>query len=311
VQQLVQTDKVAALMYSDNATEQAVAPYIKSQGIPVIGGVGYSPVTWSGAANWFPVNTTFPTSITGQVAVAKALGLTNYAGIACGTVPQCQATETLTKPAITSAGLSFAGWQEANPGQPNYTAQCVALNHPDFINLILTPAIGAEVMTDCDQQGYKGVFGICCESFSQSANSSVPAGTKIAGMLDGFPWWVNSPPVNQFRAVMAEYAPGAAYSTTEATDVWSSLQLFRLTMAKVPDPVTAASVIQAYGTIKNETLGGLLPKPLTFTADKVSPQNTCFFLFEWTVGQKNPVVIHSGPSGNGATGPLQSTCAAQ
>jgi branched-chain amino acid transport system substrate-binding protein len=38
-------------------------------------------------------------------------------------------------------------------------------------------------------------------------------------------------------------------------------------------------VIAAYGTIADETLDGLLPEPLTFTAGEPGPPVDCFWLY--------------------------------
>ncbi|HVV70136.1 MAG TPA: ABC transporter substrate-binding protein, partial [Verrucomicrobiae bacterium] len=145
--------------------------------------------------------------------------------------------------------------------------------------------------------------------FSQ-ANTGVP-GAKIAGELGGFPYWATTAaPVKQFATVMAKYQPQATYDNAETTAAWAELQLFKQALSKTTGNVTPATVTKAYNTnVKNVTLNGLLPKPITFSATtKGQPNVTCYWLFKWKVGQKTPTTATVGKSGNGMSGALQSTC---
>lgn len=305
----VENDHVVALMIADNGTEASMLPYIQSSGLPVIGGTGYSPTTWTHVPNWFPMGISFPQSVTAQTQVAKDIGAKTYTAFVCAEVPQCAAAQDLTKPIEEKLGLTNISWPAVSASAPNYTAACLTIKKADFTNLILTPATGARVMQDCEQQGYTGTFGICCVSFSQAGAGQAPKGTKIAGVLDGFPWWADAAPVQQFRDVMARYSPKTDYRTTSATTIWQTLELFKATMSKTSGDITASSIIDAYGNIKDETLNGLLAMPLTFTKGQPAPSNSCYFGFTWTVGDKDPkTVIPAGKSANGATGDLSSTC---
>jgi branched-chain amino acid transport system substrate-binding protein len=311
VKELVTQDHISGLMVADNSVADAIAPYIKSVNLPVIGGQGYSTTTWNGAPGWFSVVTSFPVTVTGQAQVAKNIRASSYAAIACAEVSSCATAATYTKPVVSQLGLHWDGYQTVSASAPNYTASCVALKSASFINLILAVQTSNEVITDCHQQGYTGTFGICCTSFSQAELSKgTPNGVKIAGMLDAFPWWGSTPAIQTFRDAMSKYSPSTDYRTTASTAIWASLELFRKTVGGISGDITPASVMQAYNGIKDETLSGLLPGPLTFTAGKAAPTNPCFFGFSYSTGDKDPKLIPppDGKSGNGGTGDLASTC---
>ena len=91
--------------------------------------------------------------------------------------------------------------------------------------------------------------------------------------------------------------------------VWAELQLFKLALGTPSATVTPATVTTAYGKIKNQTLGGLLPQPITFTTGQPQPNVHCFWLYKWTAGQSTPTTTYSGTSGNGQSGALRSSCA--
>jgi len=66
--------------------------------------------------------------------------------------------------------------------------------------------------------------------------------------------------------------------------------------------------MEAYDSLKGETLHGLLPQPMTYTVGKPAPKVTCFWIFAYTAGKNGFTALHQGPSGNGATDGLRSSC---
>ncbi len=92
------------------------------------------------------------------------------------------------------------------------------------------------------------------------------------------PWWADAEPAQRFRDVIDRYAPDTPMGST-ATGTWSTLELFRKAM-KAHGPgadkaVDAAAVRDAYAQIKDETLDGLLPQPLTFGANTPQRRHLC------------------------------------
>ena len=79
------------------------------------------------------------------------------------------------------------------------------------------------------------------------------------------------------------------YGAPTATATYASLELFKKTMeaakATLAASPTRQDVLAAYGAVKGETLGGLLPQPMTFTAGQPGPKVPCFWLYTFGNGK--------------------------
>jgi branched-chain amino acid transport system substrate-binding protein len=309
---LVETDKVAAIISSDDTSEAAGGPYLSQNHIPVIGGNGFDTALWGTLPNYYPVTTTIPGTLTGQAVAAKAVAAKSFGTVLCAEVTACLQATALFKPAAASEGLTWTGVVTAAVAAPNYTAQCLSLiqKNTDFISLAVTSVVTQRLVPDCQQQGFKGTFGVNANGYVGSVEAKL-TGATLAGNLEAFPWWANAAPVAQFRDAMAKYEPSADYRTGNDTSIWTTLELFKTAIGSPASNVTVtpAMVTTAYGQIKNQTLGGLLPQPITYTPGKPAPLISCGWIWKYTPGQQtNPTILTVGASGNGATGDLQTSC---
>jgi branched-chain amino acid transport system substrate-binding protein len=79
---------------------------------------------------------------------------------------------------------------------------------------------------------------------------------------------------------MKKYAPDVLKSDYKqpATTTWTAAIAFEKAAAKLtaPNP-TNADVTAALNSFSGETLDGLAPNPLTFTAGQEHPHNSCWF----------------------------------
>jgi branched-chain amino acid transport system substrate-binding protein len=80
---------------------------------------------------------------------------------------------------------------------------------------------------------------------------------------------------------MKEYAPDAAIDNP-AVDGYTSGKLLEAALATVSakarsGPITTALIIEGLNKVKGETLQGLAPSPITFTAGKPHAPITCYF----------------------------------
>ena len=100
----------------------------------------------------------------------------------------------------------------------------------------------------------------------------------------GFPWWVNTPAVEQYRAVIHKYGgANISYQEPEQSSTWASLELFRKAMARASDNVTPAEVANAMWSLPPTTLNGLLPQPTAFHRNKPATPINC----AWTTTLSN------------------------
>lgn len=302
------SDGVVAVVSLDAISEGAMGPYLQSQKIPILG-VAYSPAL-SGLSNDFSSSvSTLGTSLL-ELQVSKQTGKSNFTSVYCAEAPSCAQAGQFYKGNAPAFGVSFKGALAVSASQPSYTAECLqAINSgSNFIQMDLDNATRGKVASTCQQQGYKGIVGALSEEVNIPAMNQVK-NTQFAGSLNSFPWWVNSAPVNLFRKAMAKYAPSTNYQNTAPPSVWTALQLLKTALGKPSGTVTAASVMTAMDGVKNQTLGGLIAQPLTFTAGQPAPAITCGWTYTFKSGGKQPKLqAVTGKSGNGSVGALSSTC---
>ena len=307
VRELVEQDNALVLLSVDAASEAAYGEYTQQQNVPVIG-MGYNPTTWPALPNWFATSTTTPAVVQEQFVAAKEVGATKWAAVACIEVASCAAAQPLYEPAAAQVDIELGGSLSASTNAPNYTAECLQLINEgvDFIQLNIAPAAGTKIVADCQRQGYTGWFGASAGAVVAS-NFADPA-IRLAGGLNGFPWFADAEPVQAFRDAM-DSAGVTEYQDPTSTAVWAALELFRTAMADASDEPTRDEVFQAYYGLQDEDLDGLLPQGVTFTEGQPSPPVSCFWVYTLEDGEFS-AVEPQGESGNSVTsGPLKTACA--
>jgi branched-chain amino acid transport system substrate-binding protein len=307
--QLVESDGVVAMIVLDEVGIVSIAPYLQTKRVALLG-VTYTVDVAGKLPNVFSVTTGIQGLAPGAVIAAKADNRHRFGSLVCAEAPACAQADALFKQLSPSVGLTYAGQATVAADAPNYTAECVELTGKgsDFLNLSLATAVAARVANDCIRQGYKGDFGAISATVIIKELAKV-AGSGWAGPINAFPWWIDHPEVQQFRDAMKQYAPALDYRNPTSTAVWVSLEVFRKALANTTGDVTSQSVITAYGNLKDETMGGLLPQPVSFTPDQPGPVLTCFWMYHYKAGDGNPMVLPAqGTSGNGQTGALATSC---
>lgn len=289
-QEFVDDPSMIATLVVDAGGEAAWAPSLSEGGLPVIGGMGYYPTVWGALPNVFGITTSFPDVVNEQVIAAEAAGATTTAVAACAEVAACSAAAPIFEAASETLGLEFSGTVSIAADAPDYVAECLQFidDGVDYVQLSATGATVQRLAADCQTQGYTGVFGASAGTVNPGLYDGF-TGT-LTGGLNGFPWFVDAEPVQRFRDVMeAGGVEEESYSNPVATATYASLELFRTvveanaeTLGENPD---RAGLVAAYGTVAGETLGGLLPEPVTFTADQPGPPISCFWLYTFENGE--------------------------
>jgi branched-chain amino acid transport system substrate-binding protein len=291
------------------STESAMAESLAASGIPVIG-VGYNPSVWGGAIeafklacspdpgapvacalpNAFPTSTTFGAVVDEQVLGAQAAGAKTLAVAACAEVDSCSQAEPIFAADAKALGLGYTGLVKISSTAADYTSECIKFvqDGVDFLQISAAGAVGARMWSDCADQGYTGIFG--ASAGSVSGDILKVDGIKLAGGLNGFPWWVDDAPVKEFRDVMEAGGVSAdEYSSPTATGLYAALQLFAKANADLGDTPTKDDTLAAMYALNGETLDGLLA-PVTFTQGQPAPPRTCFWPYTLTDGQfENPL----------------------
>jgi branched-chain amino acid transport system substrate-binding protein len=299
-------DGVVSISLQTSNTEVPSNAYLKTQNIPVIGATGYAPQVWGATPNYFGTAPGAISIVQAQFAAAKAVGASHWSSAYCAEVAACKASEPMYKPASAQQGITYAGSFAVAATAPNYTAECLKLNQlkTDFLQIAINPASAKRLVADCGTQSYKGWYG--ASAGSVGADLTGIKDIRLAGALQGFPWWAQEAPAATFRDAMTKYAPGVDYANPGTTAVWTALELTHKALANAGDTVTAQTVFDGLYGLKDETLGGLLPQPLTFTKGTPPAANNCVWLYKMENGTFASAA--TGDSGNGATGDLKSTC---
>ena len=284
---LVADKSTIAVMLTDASGESSYAKTLSDGGLPVVGGLGYYPTVWGALPNVFAIATTFPAVVNMQAAELAQVGGKKAGAAYCAEVDSCVAAGALYGAAVKKLNLTYTGGVKVSVSAPDFTAQCLQFinSNTDVIQFSASASVGARMWQDCKQQGYTGWFGASAGTVTPALYADAPE-IKLTGTLDAFPWWTNNPEVKQFRDVMAaEGVSDKDFGAPAATATYASLELFKKALegakATLPASPTRENVIAAYGAVKNENLGGLLPQPLSFTAGKPSPLVNCFWLFKY------------------------------
>jgi len=292
-QALVADKSIVAILTVDSGGEPSFGKILSDGGLPVIGGMGYYPTLWSALPNYFGITTTFPAVVDEQVVAAGAVSAKVAAVATCAEVASCAAAVPVFDNAVKALGLTNGGQIKVAANAPNYTAECLQFVNKkvDFVQISASAALGLRMYADCVEQGFNGWFGASAGTVTPNIYAAPGSEKlKLTGGLNAFPWYVDAPPVQHFRDVMAaQNVDQKTYGMPTATATWASLELFKKTMeaakATLPASPTRTDVINAYGQVKNETLDGLLPQPMTFTANQPAPKVNCFWLYKLEGGK--------------------------
>lgn len=303
-------DSVDAIFMTDLVAEGALNQLFTNTPVAVLSGGGSADTFWSKVPGVFQDVSGSDYTIKAYVDQAKAAGATSFGWAACAEVAVCNANGSKAMDYAKSVGLTPTGVQQVSATASDYTAQCLAFTgkQTDSIAFNIGYQVGTRFATDCLQQGYTGIFSVTNSGFDQGAFSKV-AGFKAAGGTQGFPWWSSDPKVVAYRDAMKQYSPDGTYTSGNSTSIWSSFELLKKALENAkPTTINRSTVMDAMYTIKNETLGGLLPEPITYTKGQPSKPVSCNWLFTYNAGDSDPKSIEPDKSGNGASGDLASTC---
>ena len=302
---------IDAIMMTDLVAEGALNSTFANTPVAVLSGGGSSDIFWSHVPGAFQDVSGSDYTIKAYVDQAKAGGATKFGWAACAEVAVCAANGGIAMKYASSIGLQAEGVQQFSASASDYTAQCLAFidKGTDSIAFNIGYPVGQRVATNCIQQGYKGAFSVMNSGFDQKTFSGV-SGFKGVGSSNGFPWWSTNPAVQTYVSAMKQYSPSTTYSSGNSTSIWSTFELLKKALENTkPTTINRQTVMDAMYSIKNETLGGLLPQPITYTKGKPSTPVGCSWFFKFNAGDANPTSIAPAKSGNGASGDLASTCA--
>jgi branched-chain amino acid transport system substrate-binding protein len=303
-------DGVVAIYFEDATTEAVVEPQLKAANIAVMVGQSYGP-TVGFQPNFFSQAISAGQGEMTPLVAAKGVGAKNISAAYCAEVADCATVGQLLSAGAPIAGMSYAGGLALSASAPNYTAQCLSLKakNTQSLAIAVAPQVANRLIADCVQQGYSPMY-IITQGVVNLALYQKPVGVAYGAQLSSFPWWVNAAPVNTFRTAMKKYASSTPINNTNVETAWESMLFFKAAVTPIGNStLTKANVLAAFNGVKNQTLGGLLPEPISYKAGKPQAIVTCYWLFKYKSGAAaNPTLFTDGKSGNGQTNGLRSSC---
>lgn len=315
---LIDSKNVVALVLQDSTAESGLQTLVNDRKFPVVGGSANNAAAGIGygvSPYYFMTSPGGPAGGESAVVIAKALGQTPYTAAVCAEVAACAAGAKQAENKAKAVNLDYAGVLTVLGSAPSYTPECLEImsriasigRAAGFVSVGLAPTAFARFVKDCSRQGYEGYWGASANVTNQAILDAID-NIKVAGYVNGFPWWADAAPVKAFRAVMAKYAPGDDYREPASTGTWTALEMFRKTMSTAGSTVTKDDVLKAYWNVKNESLDGLLPKTITYSEGKPSPLMNCYWAYTYKVGKFAQLVLDANTTGNGQTNDLRTYC---
>jgi len=272
VKELVEQDKVVALVGQFSLADAAFADYVSQKGIPVVGGI--SPDTpYLTNPDFFPSGSQLLVQTAGTLALAQEAGKKRIGVMYCAESPICAQLEPLATGLGQLYGLE-ASFAKVSATQPNYTAQCLQFKNDGVDALFpgVASPVALKIVADCAKQNYKPQV---VSQTSTLANTWFDDPNMEGALLSGFnanPFDTESPSMQEFRDAYEKYFPGDLEGkdfSYDAIGVWAGGKLFEAAAkaGKIDASSTAEDVKKGLYALKDETLGGL-SGPLNFTPDK-------------------------------------------
>jgi len=277
---------VIALVAMNSGEDSAWQAYIKSTGVPVIGGSTPLP-DFASNPDYFPVGATANNSVPDLLIYAKQkLNQTKGGYLGCEEAPVCSALESVYAGTYSAIGGTLAYNTLFSSSAPSYTAQCLAAQSAGVQDLeIIGPAfVIPKIAQSCEAQNYRPTLLLNDVVLTPALASQISSANAVFG-ADSFPFTATSgvPGVANFRAALKKYAPSVLNPSTftqDDADSWASGQLFAAAAAdaNLGNHPTASEVKAGLYKLHGETLGGLTP-PLTFNRGKPNSIN-CIYIME-------------------------------
>jgi branched-chain amino acid transport system substrate-binding protein len=288
VQQFVEEKHVAAFVYnSAPLSGQSSVQYLTQKRVPVIGSeLGgqwfydspmFFPQTSSGLALTY-------VNIAGVAGYAVPKGKTKVATLTCQEAQFCTDANRIWPQTAPGVGLTVVSQGRASLAQPDFTSECLSAKNAGAQILLMamdTNSVG-RVASACARVDFHPVFSFATTvTVDRMKGDPNLEGTVLTLPLQ--PWFQTSnPAVAEYRDTLARFLPGQT-PTASGENGWASAKLFELAASRATDPTSTARILDGLWSLKDETLGGLIPA-VTFAKDQKAPQVRC-----WT-----PVVIAGG-----------------
>jgi branched-chain amino acid transport system substrate-binding protein len=258
--------------------------YLEERKVPVVG-VDGAIDTWWQSPVFFPALGYIVTGIIGGADVAVKAGKPHIGVIYCGEATACtNAYKYLAEGGAESVGARIVYSAQVSLAQPDFTSECLQARDAK-VEAVVAPLDGSSLSRlarSCAQQNFHPQF----VSYGLALIDTIQKDANLEGLIGvttGFPWFSDDPALGEFRDAMRRYAPRVPLSGASAT-VWGGGKLLEAGARTLSANPTPQEIIDGVGSLKNETLGGLVA-PLNFTRGGLPTRSPCFVPIKLTGGR--------------------------
>ena len=284
-QSLVEVDHVAVI--DDNSdVDQAFAPYVEAQGVPVVGAANS---VFSQDSVFFVNGATYNMfNAIGDYNLEQA-HIKKVTDFYCAEVAVCSANIPASKADLAKHGIEYSYLTAIGYAAPNYDAQCIAAKQSGATAIGVGDAtqIVIKVMEECAAQNYHPKL-FSGDGTVATSWLPIPAMEGMIAFQPNYPYFLKTSVTKPMYAALAKYAPGITTSQNFGEivlETWAAgveIEIAGATGRLGADP-TAAQMLSGLNHMpKGTTLRGL-SGPLTFTSGHNGHTEGCF----WTMGIHN------------------------
>jgi branched-chain amino acid transport system substrate-binding protein len=284
VNDLVKNKKAVALVgLNEEIVMAAAAAEARRLNVPIIGGDQVAP-EWYTDTNVFPIGGSAVPVFGGPLAaVTKATGLKKFGLLYCVEASACGTIndnfEAMSKP----AGGQVLMKQAVSLTQTDFTSACQSAKAAgvEVLYLSVDASSVQRAARNCKSIGYAPPYVSVSIATAPSvvADPNVQAATFWVGAPHAPYVGTGTPALDQFHAAFKKYT-GRDAQDQPMMYGWVDALFFARAIENLPlairsGTITTATILDGVYSLKNETLGGLIP-PMTFTRGKVPPLVNCY-----------------------------------
>jgi branched-chain amino acid transport system substrate-binding protein len=277
VRRMVEVDGVVAFVATYSVTTMdAVAPYLESKGVPVIGAPGGSTVEDHSPMIFNPtlgadhgIAWSYLLTISAQTDKKK------LSVLYCREASTCTDQFSRLRELAPRLGLSVVHSAQISIVQPDFTAEVISARNAgaEVVVAVMDAQSMTRVISSAQRQGWKPVFSATHNLNTARFRSS---GVDLDGTLAASATvpYTTSSRLAPYLAAMKHHAPEGEIGGY-GSSAWAHLKLVETLVPAWAKPKPAsADIVEALHGVRNESLGGLIV-PISFNQGAHAAVNLC------------------------------------
>ena len=291
VRRMVESDGAIALVATYSVTTMdAVASYLESKSLPVVGATGGSAIEDSNPMIFNPtLGADHGIAWSYLLTVAAQTDKRKLSILYCGEASTCANQYRRIKQLVPRmSGFSIVHEAQVSIVQPDYTAEVIAARNAgaEVVIAVMDAQSIIRIIRSAHRQGWKPIFSA---THNLNTGNFRSPGDELDGTLAASATvpYTTSTKMTPYLSAMKRYAPNDEIGGY-GSSAWVHGKLVEaLTPAWAKDRPTSADVVDALYSLHNETLGGLIT-PITFNRGPHRAVNLCVVPLRYQGGKFEP-----------------------